>query len=156
MRKKILGLMIILLIGFILTACKNKPTDDQDDLDIIDQTYLLLMEAEDLSGMSQKTKTVITSDGNLNLPTSYKGVTIVYSSRNKDIISDEGIVTQPNTCWIESRDQQGIPKEDFVGLNDNWPVVVDVTLSYEGQTRTAKLLFVVAPAAGFTCNKYLG
>jgi hypothetical protein len=86
----------------------------------------------------------------------YKGVSITYTSRNQAIISNEGVVTQPNTCWIESRDQQGLPRTDLEGLNDNWPVVIDVLLSLNGQTRTAKLLFVVAPISGYTCDKYLG
>jgi len=92
----------------------------------------------------------------LGLPTIYQGVTITYQSRNPEIISNIGVVTLPSSCWIESRDQQGLNPEQYRNLNDNWPVLLDVTLSFEGQQRTAKLLFVVAPREGFTCQKYLG
>lgn len=152
--KKLFGLMMLLTFGLLLVGC-HSDTPDEEDV-VIDNTYLLLIEAEDLSGMASKTKTVITADGSLNLPVLYKGVSITYDSRNETIINDEGVVSRPNTCWIESRDQQGISKEDLVGLNDNWPVVLDVTLTLNGQTRTAKLLFVVAPREGFTCNNYKG
>lgn len=144
---------MMIISSIFIVACQP---EEETPLDEVDRTYMLLMEAEDLSGMSEKTKVVITASGSLNLPTSYKGVTITYSSRQKDIISDEGVVTLPSECWIESRDQQGLPREDLVGLNDNWPVVLDVTLSLNGQTRTAKLLFVVAPTESYTCDKYQG
>lgn len=153
--KKLFGLLLLMFFGVLLMGCQTDSNELEEDV-IIDDTYLLLIEAEDLSGMSAKTKTVITADGSLDLPTLYKGVSITYDSRNEDIISNTGVVTRPNTCWIESRDQQGIPREDLVGLNDNWPVVLDVTLTLNGQTRTAKLLFVVAPREGFTCNNYKG
>lgn len=153
MRKKIVLSFLVFIMSFFFIACQDQEKTEEVT---IDNTYLLMMEAEDLSGMSEKTKIVITLDGSLNLPTVYKGVTITYSSRNKEIISDEGVVQRPSTCWIESRDQQGIAKSDLVGLNDNWPIVIDVTMSYNGQQRTAKLLFVVAPRDGFTCQKYLG
>ncbi len=152
--KKILFLLTLLFSGLILMGCQEG--EPSDETIAIDQTFRLLMEAEDLSGMADKTKTVIRTAGSLGLPTSYQGVQITYSSRNKDIINDQGVVTLPTECWIESRDQQGVSRSQFNNLNDNWPVVVDVTLTYQGQTRTAKLLFVVAPIEGFTCNKYLG
>ena len=148
--------MLIMIFGLMVSACTNDIETPEDTLPMQDQTFRLLMEAEDLSGMADMTKSVITTNGSLNLPTEYLGVQITYSSRNKDIIDNDGNVTRPNECWIESRDQQGIAKEAFENLNDNWPVVVDVTLTFQGQTRTAKLLFVVAPENGFTCNKYLG
>lgn len=151
--KKTLWIIMMIISSIFIVACQP---EEETPLDEVDRTYMLLMEAEDLSGMSEKTKVVITASGSLNLPTSYKGVTITYSSRQKDIISDEGVVTLPSECWIESRDQQGLPREDLVGLNDNWPVVLDVTLSLNGQTRTAKLLFVVAPTESYTCDKYQG
>jgi len=151
--KKLIYIFILLLSVTLLVGCQEK-TDDSNETIIVDNTYRLLMEAEDLSGMTEKTQAIITQAGSLGLPTSYQGVTITYRSRNEEIISNSGVVTLPTTCWIESRDQQG--DEVFENLNDNWPVVVDVTLSLNGQTRTAKLLFVVAPAIGFTCNKYLG
>lgn len=153
--KKLLSVMMFLVLGLALIGCQEENNSTNDPV-VQDDTYILLMEAEDLSGMSSKTKVVITEDGSLNLPTAYKGVTITYTSRMPEIISNTGVVTRPNTCWIESRDQQGIPRQDLVGLNDNWPVVLDVTLTLNGQTRTAKLLFVVAPREGFTCNNYKG
>ncbi|MDG0889624.1 hypothetical protein [Paracholeplasma manati] len=153
--KKLFLMMMLMVFGLALVGCQdeNNPTNDPI---IVDDTYILLMEAEDLSGMASKTKVVITEDGSLNLPTTYKGVNITYTSRLPEIISNTGEVTRPSTCWIESRDQQGISRQDLVGLNDNWPVVLDVTLTLNGQTRTAKLLFVVAPREGFTCNNYKG
>ena len=154
MRKKIILSLLLMIVSLLLIACQDDNEDTEDV--IVDNTYLLLMEAEDLSGMADKTKVVITANGSLMLPTTYKGVSITYDSRNEEIISNEGVVTQPSTCWIESRDQQGIPKDEFEGLNDNWPVVLDVLLSFNGQTRNSKLLFVVAPASGYTCDKYLG
>ena len=39
----------------------------------------------------------------MGLPKEYNGVEITYKSRNPDIISDDGIVTLPGECWIESR-----------------------------------------------------
>lgn len=152
--KKLFLMIMVMVFGLSLIGCQDqKPTNEAV---VIDDTYILLMEAEDLSGMASKTKVVITADGSLNLPTTYKGVSITYTSRLPEIISNEGVVSRPNTCWIESRDQQGISRQDLVGLNDNWPVVLDVTLTLNGQTRTAKLLFVVAPREGFTCNNYKG
>lgn len=118
--------------------------------------YQLLVDAENLSGMSKWNGLLVTESGSLGLPVSYKGVTIAYSSRNKDIISDQGEVTLPDTCWIDSRNQAGEDTTEFDHLNDNWPIVLDVRLTYGGQVRTAKLLIVVAPAEGFTCDKYLG
>lgn len=145
MFKRIL-ILLVLVLGF-LVGCE-KPNTEEEDI------FGLLMEAEDLSGMKSKTVSVISEAGSLNLPTEYKGVTITYKSRNSAIISDEGVVTLPTECWIESRDQKG--EQVYENLNDNWPVVIDVTLTYKGQTRKAKLLFVVAPSPGFTCDKYQG
>lgn len=152
--KKLFLMIMVMVFGLSLIGCQDQKPTNEDV--VVDDTYILLMEAEDLSGMASKTKVVITADGSLNLPTTYKGVSITYTSRLPEIISNEGVVSRPNTCWIESRDQQGIPRQDLVGLNDNWPVVIDVTLTLNGQTRTAKLLFVVAPREGFTCNNYKG
>lgn len=149
--KKLVYLFMMVISFFLLSACTHTTTSTTSEaMDV----FKLLMEAEDLSGMVDQTKVVITQPGNLQLPTSYQGVQITYQSRTPEIISHEGIVTLPTECWMESRDQQG--QEVFPNLNDNWPVVVDVTLSFQGQTRTAKLLFVVAPQVGFTCNKYRG
>jgi hypothetical protein len=151
--KRILFMFIFVLSFFLLQGCQNEEeTIPDNDIDV----YRLLMDAEDLSGMANQTKSIITVDGDLGLPMSYHGVTITYASRNVSIISNLGVVTRPNECWIESRDQQGLNPEDYENLNDNWPVLLDVTLTYEGQTRFAKLLFVVAPREGFTCQKYLG
>ncbi|PKK86731.1 MAG: hypothetical protein CVV63_03965 [Tenericutes bacterium HGW-Tenericutes-8] len=144
-------LSFILLISLFLAGCEEKTvTVEKEDI------YQKLVMAETLSGMSEKTSTVIRTEGNLSLPTAYEGVTITYTSRNPEIISNNGEVTLPLTCWIESRDQQGTDNDEYANLNDNWPVVIDVVLSYQNQNRSAKLLFVVAPQAGFTCDKYKG
>lgn len=170
--RKITILIFLLLISFALVACNdtsNDPTIPTDptvvpsdptvipsDPPVADSAFALLMEAEDLSGMKNRMNSVIRTPGSLGLPTEYRGVIITYSSRVPSIISNNGEVTLPTECWIESRDQQGLSRSEFQGLNDNWPVVLDVLLSYQGQQRTAKLLFVVAPAEGYTCDKYLG
>jgi hypothetical protein len=152
MKKTLLIGMIVLSFLFLQGCQKTDETIQDNEIDV----YRLLMDAEDLSGMTNKTKSIITVDGDLGLPMSYHGVTITYASRNASIISNLGVVTRPNECWIESRDQQGLNPNDYQNLNDNWPILLDVTLTYEGQSRTAKLLFVVAPREGFTCQKYLG
>jgi len=169
--RKIMIFIFLIIISFALVSCNkpndptipsdptvvpSDPTDDPSNPPVADSAYALLIEAEDLSGMKNRMSSVIRTPGSLGLPTEYKGVTITYTSRLQSIISNQGIVTLPNQCWIESRDQQGLSRSEFQGLNDNWPVVVDVLLSYQGQQRTAKLLFVVAPAEGYTCDKYLG
>ena len=151
--KKIYLLFILVFAIAGLTACKDTedPKTERDDI------YLLLMDAEDLSGMQDQTAPyVLTAADQLSWPSSYQGVTITYLSRSPEIIANDGTITHPNECWIESRDQQGEIVESFIGLNDNWPVVIDVILTYQGQTRTAKLLYVVAPSEGYTCDKYLG
>lgn len=151
--KKIYMLWLLVCALFSVAAC-NKIEDPEEQRDDI---YLLLLDAEDLSGMQEKTAPyVLTANDSLNWPTSYRGVTITYVSRSPEIIGHDGTIMHPDECWIESRDQQGEINEEFVGLNDNWPVVIDVTLAFEGQTRTAKLLYVVAPSDGYTCDKYLG
>ncbi|MCF7929906.1 MAG: hypothetical protein K9L02_00140 [Acholeplasmataceae bacterium] len=150
--KKILIVFTMMMFLLNLMGCEK----DNIEEPIEDDIYQLLIDAEDLSGIAEKTKVLITTDGSLGLPTSYQGVVISYHSRNSEIISDDGVVTRPNSCWIESRDQQGTDNDEFDHLNDNWPVIVDVTFTLEGQTRTAKLVFVVAPREGFTCDKYLG
>lgn len=151
MRKR----LIFFLFFFVLIplfGCEGTTT--QNSVENEKAIYQLLTETEALSGMSSWSGKLITESGNLDLPTEYKGVQITYHSRNTDILSDEGVVTLPDTCWIQSKDQQG--EEDFPNLNDNWPIVVDVVMIYENQTRTAKLMFLIAPAEGFTCDKYLG
>lgn len=118
------------------------------------EVYQLLIEAEELSGMNRYNGLLITESKDLELPTEYNGVEITYSSRNTSVISDQGIVSLPNSCWIESRKQDGVT--EVPNLNDNWPVVVDVTMEFMGQVRTAKLMFIVTPETGFVCDKYLG
>ncbi|MDD3999797.1 MAG: hypothetical protein PHX62_02740 [Bacilli bacterium] len=147
--RKIFNIIIILAFALLLVSC------DKDE-ESVDETFELLMQAEELSGMKAKTNTTITEAGSLGLPTEYKGVAISYKSRSPEIITDQGVVILPEECWIESRDQKGQVNEEFKDINNDWPVVLDVTLSYNGQTRSAKLLFVVAPVEGFTCDKYLG
>jgi hypothetical protein len=165
--------LMILLSGLIflgLVACDNSssmegttlpsgttPTTSVTTLSPEEEEkaiYQLLVDAENLSGMSKWNNIKITSNIDLELPMAYRGVTITYSSRNPEIISDLGIVTQPDECWIESRKQDGVTPVPH--LNDDWPVVLDVLMTYQGQERTAKLMFVVAPAEGFTCDKYKG
>jgi len=150
--KKIYSVITVLLLALSLTACGSKTSSKEVEEGT--DAYQKLVQAETLSGMTSKMGTVIRADGSLGLPTSYEGVLITYTSRSPEIISNEGVVTQPNQCWIESRDQQG--EVTFENLNDNWPVVLDVVLTYENQSRNAKLLFVVAPRTGYTCDKYLG
>lgn len=155
--KKIIGLMILFVCILPLFSCDKSSTVTTIDPTIEEKDiYKLLTDAENLSGMSKWNGRLITESGSLDLPTAYKGVVITYSSRNPEIISNSGVVTLPDTCWIESRDQQGTDSDEFANLNDNWPIVVDVTMTYKGQTRTAKLMFLIAPNEGFTCDKYLG
>ncbi|MDY0209934.1 MAG: hypothetical protein RBQ91_00820 [Acholeplasma sp.] len=152
--KKLYLFWILIISTILLVGCQKNETPVPDEVPI--DVYQKLVLAETLSGMADMTKTVIRVSGNLGLPTEYDGVTITYTSRMPNIIDNNGIVTLPTTCWIESRNQQGGIEEAFIGLNDNWPVVLDVVLTFENQTRTAKLLFVVAPQEGYSCNKYLG
>ncbi|MBN2504734.1 MAG: hypothetical protein JXB20_05255 [Bacilli bacterium] len=165
--KKYLLLMLIAIVSFFIVSCDeatmtttavttSESTSGTTTVSTLAESdiYQLLIEAEELSGMTRYDGLIIREDGDLELPTEYNGVTITYSSRNEAIISDSGIVTLPDTCWLESRSQDA--EEVFENLNDNWPVVVDVLMEYMGQTRSAKLMFVIAPAAGFTCDKYLG
>lgn len=154
--KKIIGILIFLFCLLPLFSCEKSTTTTIDPTIEEKEIYQLLTDAENLSGMSNWNGRLITESGSLDLPTEYKGVLITYSSRNPEIISDSGVVTLPDTCWIDSRDQQGSDNDEFAHLNDNWPIVVDVTMTYKGQTRTAKLMFLIAPAEGFTCDKYLG
>ena len=151
--KKLLFSSLLLVVLLLVSACQSSNTET-NDVSREREVYQLLIETENLSGMTSSMGRLIATNGSLGLPTSYKGVSITYTSRNPEIISHEGVVTQPNSCWIQSKDQQGVV--DFPNLNDNWPVVIDVLIAYEGQQRTAKLLFTVAPAPGFTCDKYLG
>lgn len=160
--KKAFVLSLVLLVFLFVAACDSStatttPTTNTTVTELSEKAvYQLLVDAENLSGMSQWSGLLVTEAGSLGLPTVYKGVQITYSSRNKDIISDDGVVTLPDTCWIDSRNQAGQDTSTFDGYNDNWPVVLDVRLTYGSQIRTAKLLIVVAPGAGFTCDKYLG
>lgn len=169
--KKLFAIALVSLVFLFLAGCDSTTapttsTTTSTDSSVSTSTvttaldekavYQLLVDAENLSGMSQWNGLLVTEAGSLGLPTSYKGVQITYSSRDKDIISDAGVVTLPDTCWIDSRDQAGQDTGEFDHLNDNWPVVLDVRLTYGTQVRTAKLLIVVAPGEGFTCDKYLG
>lgn len=165
-RRLMLLLMIIPLLVFV--SCASDPTTlgpttiapttvQPTTLNAVEQerlVYRLLLEAEEMSGFIQYQDRVIRESGDLELPTSYKGVVISYTSRMPDIISNQGIVTLPDECWIESRTQDG--NTVMPNLNDNWPVIIDVLMTYKGQQRTAKLLLIVTPEAGFTCDKYKG
>ncbi len=178
--KRLIGLLVISVMSLLLFACGNDTTQTTTaiqtntttatqtnlttaqttstnvttTLNIESQIYKLLIEAEELSGMTDWNGLLISVGQDLNLPTSYKGVTITYSSREPSIVSNDGIVTLPDECWIESREQDGVTP--IPNLNDNWPVVVDVLMTYLGHERTAKLMFIIAPEAGFTCDKYKG
>ncbi len=164
MNRHFIFLLVLFLVGFSLTSCDkgditttttiNQSTTTINTGPSESEIYQLLIETEKLSGMSNFNGVLISESLDLGLPTEYKGVIITYSSRNQDIINNQGIVTLPNSCWIESRKQDGITA--VPNLNDNWPVVVDVTMEFMGQIRTAKLMFLVAPEIGFSCNKYLG
>jgi hypothetical protein len=159
--RKVLDLIFLLIFSMTIVACDKETTTTTDvDITTTDQggseidVYQLLIEAEELSGMKDYDGILITESKDLGLPTEYNGVVITYKSRNSEIISDEGVVTLPDSCWIESREQDGVTP--MPNLNDNWPIVLDVTMEYMGQVRTAKLMFIVAPAPGFSCDKYLG
>jgi hypothetical protein len=159
-------MFLFLFIPF-LVSCASDPTSadttnaqttaQPTTLNAVEQerlVYRLLLEAEEMSGFIQYQDQVIRESGDLLLPTSYKGVVITYTSRMPEIISNQGIVTLPDECWIESRTQDG--NTVIPNLNDNWPVIIDVLMTYQGQQRTAKLLLTVTPEAGFTCDKYKG
>lgn len=154
--KRLLLLTLMMVFAGSLIACGVTTTVSTEDPAIVAErdAYLTLISAETLSGMNRYFGQIIRTDGDLALPFAYEGVSIVYSSRLPEIVSHTGVVTRPDSCWIHSRDQQGLI--DYPNLNDNWPVVVDVTMTYLGQIRTAKLMFVVAPRDGYTCDKYLG
>ncbi len=164
--KRYVILLGLLLISFVLVGCDKESSTTTTEASTTDslttlytgfsetEVYQLLIEAEELSGMNRYNGLLITESKDLELPTEYNGVLITYSSRDKSIISDEGVVTLPDSCWIESREQDGVT--EVPNLNDNWPVVVDVTMEFMGQVRTAKLMFIVTPEAGFVCDKYLG
>ena len=152
--KKSLFMVLFLILILAFASCAEATTTVDPTIAEERAAYQKLVAAETLSGMGAWNGILIDSAGPLGLPTAYQGVQITYASRQPDIISDDGVVTLPDTCWIQSKDQLG--EEDFANLNDNWPVVLDVTMTYLGQTRTAKLMFIIAPAAGFTCDKYLG
>lgn len=149
--KKILNIFVVLTLLLILTSCKDSVESDSE-------AYQKLVYAEDFSGLHELVAPkIITKDGPLNLPTEFEGVKISYKPRpvqGIQIIDENGVVTRPDTCWIQSKDQQGV--KDFPNLNDNWPVVIDVTYEYKSETKKGKLLMIVAPKEGFTCNKYLG
>ena len=154
----IVSLLFLALLGCDSGTETTTPAAGTTTLTVLNEkaVYQLLVDAENLSGMSKWNGILVTEAGSLGLPSGYKGVQITYSSRNKDIISDEGVVTLPDTCWIDSRNQAGQDTGEFDHLNDNWPVVIDVRLAYGTQIRTAKLLIVVVPAEGFACDNYLG
>jgi len=167
MKRRLMLLLAIIPI-LVCVSCASDPTTlapttftpttaQPTTLNAVEQerlVYRLLLEAEEMSGFIQLQDQVIRESGDLELPTSYKGVEITYSSRMPDIISDQGIVTLPNECWIESRTQNG--NTVIPNLNDNWPVIIDVLMTFQGQQRTAKLLVIVTPEDGFTCDKYKG
>ena len=162
MKRQIAFFFFLFAFIFLISCDKETSIPTSTDSSFVSTTqalseseiYQLLINAEEMSGMKDYDGLIIRESGDLELPTSYQGVSISYSSRNPGIISDQGVVTLPDSCWIESRGQDGVTP--FPNLNDNWPVVLDVMMEYMGQTRTAKLMFVVQPETGFTCDKYLG
>lgn len=154
-KKNILLLLLITLFLFSLFACQTTP-EEEDDVTQEREIYQTLVRAEEISGLTGFNNKIINKDGSLGLPTEYEGVKFEYSSRNKDIISDDGVVTQPMTWWLQSRNQQGEVVEEFSGLNKNWPIVIDVKMTYENQVRKAKLLIIVVPHPDAVAPDYLG
>lgn len=149
--KKFICIIIIALI-FVVSGCSSKTTKTNNN---DEETIKLnkIQEAIYMVNYPAKQGQLITD--NLALPTSYNGVSITWETINyPEIISSTGVVTRPNTCWIDSRDQQGVVK--FPKINNDWPVVLQATFAYQGMTDIHKLLVVVKPIDGFTCDKYLG
>lgn len=154
MKKRSLFTYILLIVlafsmVFSLAACKGDDKDAESKA-----VYAKLKQAEELCGILKYQNKIISSSGQLDIPTEYEGVTISYKSLNEDIISSTGYVTQPTTQWIHSRDQQG--EIVFDGLNDVHPVGIWVTFTYKGETRTAKLIIRVRPIEGAELPPYLG
>lgn len=151
MKKRLI--FIILMMAVLLVGCHNQSNNEIEENREI---YQKLVEAEERSGLINFNSRVIQENQDLNLPKAYNGVTFEYSSRNKAIISDEGIVTQPMTWWLQSRNQQGEVIEAFSELNKNWPIVIDVLMTYENQQRRAKILIIVAPHKDAVAPEYKG
>src|SRR5690554_7599571 len=101
-KKNILLLLLITLFSFSLFACQTTP-EEEDNVSHEREVYQTLVRAEEISGLTGFNNKIINKDGSLGLPTEYEGVKFEYSSRNKDIISDDGVVTQPMTWWLQSR-----------------------------------------------------
>lgn len=154
-KKNILLLLLITLFTFSLFACQNKP-EEADNVSQEREFYQTLVRAEEISGLTGFNNKIVDEEGSLGLPTEYEGVKFTYSSRIKEVISDDGVVTQPMTWWLQSRNQQGEVVEEFSGLNKNWPVVIDVKMTYENQVRQAKLLIIVVPHRDAVAPDYLG
>lgn len=152
--KKHFKLILSLILLVTLAACGTKKPEVEDDHE--KEVYKILAEAEEISGLTSFNSRLITENGSLGLPTEYNGVTFSYSSRSKDIISDDGVVTQPMTWWLQSRNQQGEVVDKFTDLNKNWPVVIDVVMKYENQVRNAKILILVAPHKDAVAPEYKG
>lgn len=152
--KKLLAILTFLM-AFALFSCKK---DGKESKEVLKEreNYQMLVEAEERSGLLNFNNTIVTENKDLNLPKEYKGVTFNYASRNKNVISDEGVVTQPNTWWLQSRNQQGEVIEEFLELNKNWPIVIDVTMTYENQVRKAKILIIVVPHDDAVAPEYKG
>lgn len=152
MKRLLIGLTLLLTLS--LVGCKESQTNK--DIEEKRVVYQTLVEAEERSGLTNFNSRVIVENQNLNLPKTYNGVTFSYSSRNKDIISDEGDVVQPSTWWMQSRNQQGEVVEAFSELNKNWPIVIDVVMTYKDQERKAKILIIVAPHKDAVAPEYKG
>ncbi len=107
--KKIVSFIMLLFILAVLVGCKGTSSSKDSEVELERMKLDKIAEAIYRVQYPAKQGEIITED--LALPTSYKDVTITWKTLNfPEIISDTGKVTRPDTCWIESRDQQGIQK----------------------------------------------
>ncbi len=142
-------LILMAIMSLLINSCGNDKTSIEKEREILDK----IQEAIYMADYPVKQGEIVTSD--LDLPSEYKGVKITWEATNfPEIIKPDGTVNRPSECWIESRDQQG--KVKFNDINYDWPVVLEATFEYEGVKDTHKLLVLVRPIEGFTCNKYKG
>ena len=150
--KKILFMSLCFSL-LIVTSCNNNPSSSLNSIEQERQILDKIQNAIYMADYPVKQGDVVTND--LDLPTSYNGVVITWEAKNyPDIIDSDGTLHRPTECWLDSRDQQGEVK--YPNINYNWPVILEATFEYQGRTDTHKLLVLVKPMDGFTCDKYLG